>query len=176
MWSIVESITFSNTVDASLGLCSKKIVGSSVLWTCKMQGTQHKISMKKLIFPSRPRTKVNVPGATGHCYSTTLISIQQEVFWTLLEKSLHVSCEIFPANNKFTDLMVLLQFSLQLGKDKWHRCKSYNFLLKWKKKIKKNRVPNEVMINVWEQYPIILSEASKQTCYVHCLYAASTVW
>ena len=38
----------------------RKIEGSPVLWTCEIQGTQHKMSMKKLRFSSSRQQKLGV--------------------------------------------------------------------------------------------------------------------
>ena len=41
------------------------IKGCPVLWTCKIQGAQHSISMKKLRFVSCPKPKVRCQGPVG---------------------------------------------------------------------------------------------------------------
>ena len=47
------------------GCALRKIEGSPVLWTCKIQGAQHMICMKNLRFSSRPRAKVRCQGPPG---------------------------------------------------------------------------------------------------------------
>ena len=49
----------------ALRLCCKKIEGSAMFWTCEIQCAQHMISMKKLRFSNRPRTKVRHHGPQG---------------------------------------------------------------------------------------------------------------
>ena len=51
------------------GCTLRKIEGSPVLWTCKIQCAQHMISMKKLRLSSCPRTKVR---RHGLCKNTAL--------------------------------------------------------------------------------------------------------
>ena len=47
------------------GCALRKIEGTPVLWTCKIQGAQHVIFMKNLRFSSRPRAKVRRQGPPG---------------------------------------------------------------------------------------------------------------
>ena len=47
------------------GCALRKIEGSPVLWTCKIQGALHMICMKNLRFSSRPGAKVRRQGPPG---------------------------------------------------------------------------------------------------------------
>ena len=91
-------MSFRELIFSWSGWCSKKyqiqgcalskIEGSPVLWTCEIQCAQHMISMKKLRFSSRPRTKVRRHGPPGsaraqpwnHCWKRSNLAYRKEVF------------------------------------------------------------------------------------------------
>ena len=61
----VDKMVLVSMIFQMQGCALTKIEGSPVLWTCEIQGAQHMISMKKLKFSSRPRTKVRRQGPPG---------------------------------------------------------------------------------------------------------------
>ena len=69
LWRISSATTTEKQVieksKAAQGCALRKIEGSPVLGTCKIQGAQHMICMKNLRFSSRPRAKVWRKGPTG---------------------------------------------------------------------------------------------------------------
>ena len=71
-------------IDSLQGCAQRKIEGSPVLWTCKIQCAQHMISMKKLRFSSRREQKL---GAEGHRtlleHSLGLHSVKQKSRYVL---------------------------------------------------------------------------------------------
>ena len=54
------------------GCAIRKIEGTPVLCTCKIQDAQHVICMKNMRFSQSPKSKSQAPGATGLCQSTAV--------------------------------------------------------------------------------------------------------